>query len=91
MAYEQISPAFPINGFWTRTVTVKGVYDTQLRALFGATDITSRATWAASDTVTFDVSKVTDQQGVFQPLTVVQSNGLDTQTVPILHGIMPVR
>jgi hypothetical protein len=84
MAYEQVT-VLP-GGAIQRTVTVKGVYDGGLQALFFYTDITSRAVFIASDTVQFDVSDFSSEGGNFYPLTISQSGGANQQTVPVLHG-----
>ncbi len=84
MAYEQITVSS--NGAIQRTITVKGVYDGGLQALFFYTDITSRAVFIASDTVQFDVSDIGYPGGIFYPLTISQSGGAYQQTIVILHG-----
>ena len=75
-------------GILQRFVTVKGVYDGGLRAFYGFDDISKRAVFIASDTVQFDVTNLSLQEGAYFPLTICQGPGR-CQTVLLFHGASP--
>ena len=86
MATETLSQGFP--GGYKRVITVKGVYDGGLRAMFSFADITNRAVFVAPDTVQFDVSDMGYLwMGAFIPLTIAQRG--NNQTVLIFHAPIP--